>query len=160
MTNLNQLFELQKELNVRVLPDYQRLITDSTEQEKSEWIQKYCLALQQEVAELIDCFSWKWWKKQEVDIQNARVEAIDIFHFLISIFQILGMSAQEVFDIYLAKSKLNHDRQDKGYLTGGYEKVVQCSACDGEGVIDIDELNQDVCQLCLGLGKVEDNRLI
>ncbi|MGY8694383.1 MAG: dUTPase, partial [Verrucomicrobiia bacterium] len=59
---------------------------------------------------------WKWWAKyQEFDKQNARVEVIDLFHFLVSLAQTLGMTAEDVFDAYVAKNKVNHQRQDSGY---------------------------------------------
>ncbi len=37
-----------------------------------------------ECAELMDSTAWKWWKHQEMDKENIKVELIDIFHFLIS----------------------------------------------------------------------------
>ena len=43
----------------------------------------YTRAMQQEMAELIDSVPWKWWAKyQKFDEQNARVEVVDLFHFL------------------------------------------------------------------------------
>ena len=72
--------------------------------------------MQQEMAELIDSVPWKWWAKyQEFDLQNARVEVVDLFHFLISLAQTLGMSADDVFNAYVKKNKVNHDRQESGY---------------------------------------------
>jgi len=65
---------------------------------------------------LTDSVPWKWWAKyQEFDKQNARVEVIDLFHFLVSLAQTLGMTADDVFDAYVAKNKVNHQRQDSGY---------------------------------------------
>ena len=37
-----------------------------------------------EAAELVDSTAWKWWKKQDADLANVKVELIDIFHFLLS----------------------------------------------------------------------------
>ena len=50
-----------------------------------------------------------------MDVHNARIEVIDLLHFLISLAQVLGMSAEDVFDLYTKKHKLNHKRQDEGY---------------------------------------------
>ena len=70
----------------------------------------------QELAELTDSVPWKWWAKyQEFDLQNARVEVVDLFHFLISLAQVLGMDADEVYKIYLKKNEVNLQRQDSGY---------------------------------------------
>ena len=47
--------------------------------------------------------------------QNARVEVVDLFHFLISLAQTLGMSADDVFTAYQKKNEVNFQRQDSGY---------------------------------------------
>jgi dimeric dUTPase (all-alpha-NTP-PPase superfamily) len=66
----------------------------------------------------IDSVPWKWWAKyQKFDRQNAKVEVVDIMHFLVSIAQVLGMSADDIFDAYCKKNEVNHERQDSGYAT-------------------------------------------
>lgn len=42
------------------------------------------LAASQEFAEFIDFCGWKWWKKQEPDVEQAFIELVDIFHFYLS----------------------------------------------------------------------------
>ena len=112
MDKLEEIFSLQDELNSRIGVVTQEL--DDEEQRK--WILNYVRAMQQELAELTDSVPWKWWAKyQEFDKQNARVEVVDLFHFLISLAQVLGMSADDVYDAYLKKNKVNHQRQDSGY---------------------------------------------
>ena len=112
MDKLKEIFSLQDELNSRIGVVTQGL--DDEEQHK--WILNYVRAMQQELAELTDSVPWKWWAKyQEFDKQNARVEVVDLFHFLISLAQVLGMSADDVYDAYLKKNKVNHQRQDSGY---------------------------------------------
>ena len=60
----------------------------------------------QEMAELVDSVPWKWWAKyQKFDEQNARVEVVDLFHFLISMAQVLGMSGDDVFQAYIKKER-------------------------------------------------------
>ena len=71
---------------------------------------------QQEIAELIDSVPWKWWAKyQEFDEQNAKVEIIDLFHFLISLAQVMGMTPDDVYNAYVKKNQVNHNRQESGY---------------------------------------------
>jgi len=112
MDKLEEIFSLQDELNSRIGVVTQGL--DDEEQRK--WILNYIRAMQQELAELTDSVPWKWWAKyQEFDKQNARVEVVDLFHFLISLAQVLGMSADDIYDAYLKKNKVNHQRQDSGY---------------------------------------------
>ncbi len=109
-----KLFEMQKSLNQRI-----GVHTDTmTEEEKTKWILNYCRAMTQEIAELTDSVPWKWWAKyQKFDEQNARVEVVDLFHFLISMAQVLGMSADDVFNAYCKKNEVNFKRQETGYAT-------------------------------------------
>ena len=86
---------MQKALNERIGVKMEGM----TEEEKTKWVLNYCRAMTQEIAELTDSVPWKWWAKyQKFDEQNARVEVVDLFHFLISIAQVLGMSADDVFN--------------------------------------------------------------
>jgi dimeric dUTPase (all-alpha-NTP-PPase superfamily) len=112
MDKLTQIFEMQEELNARIGVNLKGI----DEKEQIKWVLNYTRAMQQEMAELTDSVPWKWWAKyQEFDKQNARVEVIDLFHFLVSLAQTLGMTADDVFDAYVAKNKVNHQRQDSGY---------------------------------------------
>jgi len=109
---LKTMFAKQAELNRRIGVDTTRM----TEAEQQTWVLNYCRALSQEVAELTDSVPWKWWAKyQTFDKQNARIEVIDLFHFLISLAQVLGLSADEVFNLYAKKNQLNFQRQASGY---------------------------------------------
>ena len=109
---LRELFRMQKALNERI-----GVSTDEfNDEQKTEWILNYCRAMSQELAELTDSVPWKWWAKyQKLDEQNARVEVVDLFHFLISLAQTLGMSADDVFEAYLKKNEVNFQRQESGY---------------------------------------------
>lgn len=109
---LNDMFSLQAELNRRIGVD----TTALPQEQKTEWVLNYCRAMQQEIAELTDSVPWKWWAKyQTFDMQNARVEVIDLFHFLISLAQTLDMTAEDVHALYCAKHRVNQERQDSGY---------------------------------------------
>lgn len=103
---------MQEALNRRIGVD----TSSMDEAEKTKWILNYCRAMSQELAELTDSVPWKWWAKyQKFDAQNARVEVVDLFHFLISMAQVLGMSADDLFQAYLKKNEVNFKRQDSGY---------------------------------------------
>ncbi|MCL5096617.1 MAG: dUTPase [Candidatus Omnitrophica bacterium] len=110
---LQEMFRLQRALNERI-----GVKTDAmNDTDKAQWLLNYCRAMSQEIAELTDSVPWKWWAKyQKFDAQNARVEVVDLFHFLISAAQVLGMSADDVFSAYLKKNAVNFHRQDSGYL--------------------------------------------
>lgn len=113
MDKLDEIFDLQNALNKRI-----GVNTDAmSDEDKAEWVLKYTLAMQQEMAELVDSVPWKWWAKyQKFDEQNAKVEVVDLFHFLISLAQVLGMTPEDVHNAYTKKNKVNHERQDSGYI--------------------------------------------
>jgi dimeric dUTPase (all-alpha-NTP-PPase superfamily) len=112
MDRLEKMFALQEQLNERCGVSVRGL----SEAEKIEWLLKYARALQQEVAELVDSVPWKWWKKQQqFDEKNAKMEIIDSMHFIISAGQVLGLTADDFYDAYLEKNKINHHRQDTNY---------------------------------------------
>lgn len=109
---LKELFDLQEQLNLRIGVDCRSM----SEDEQQTWILNYTRALSQETAELIDSVPWKWWAKyQKFDKQNACVEVVDLFHFLISLAQVLGMSAEDIHALYLKKHEVNVNRQESGY---------------------------------------------
>ncbi|MDA9764838.1 MAG: dUTPase [Opitutales bacterium] len=112
MDKLDEIFSLQDQLNKRI-----GVNTDGmSEEEQTKWVLNYTRAMQQELAELIDSVPWKWWAKyQEFDKQNAKVEVVDLFHFLISLGQVLGMTPDDVYQAYIKKNEVNHKRQDSGY---------------------------------------------
>ena len=78
------------------------------------WLSRYAKAMDEELKELNHDLLWKWWSKDEVDIQNARVELIDILHFLVSAMICAGLTPEKVFDVYAQKHAVNLERQDKG----------------------------------------------
>lgn len=102
MDKLDEIFQMQYELNKRIGIDSKSL----TEEERIKWVLNYIRALQQEAAELTDSVPWKWWAKyQKFDAQNAKVEVVDMLHFLISIAQVLGMEAKDFHDAYVKKTR-------------------------------------------------------
>lgn len=112
MDRLEKIFKLQEKLNIKIGIDVKKM----SNEEKIQWILNYTRAMQQEVAELIDSLPWKWWANyQKFDKQNAKVEVIDILHFLISIAQLLDISCIDLYKAYLEKNHVNHHRQESGY---------------------------------------------
>lgn len=120
---LQDIFDKQIELNTRINPDLYELAIDCEETRKNQ-IMLFNIAMQQEQSELIDSLDWKWWKQGDNDWANAKVELVDILHFLVSMFTILGMDANDVMEMYFKKNNLNHKRQDGGYKEGTYAKYV------------------------------------
>jgi dimeric dUTPase (all-alpha-NTP-PPase superfamily) len=78
------MLSMQDRMNQRVTPD---------------WIaQKYAWyrALWIECGELIEHFGYKWWKKQTPELEQVRLEAIDIWHFGMSALFVEGKSIDAI----------------------------------------------------------------
>ncbi len=120
---LDELFELQGELNKRIGHDTQAFKDNFDPQKAGLLLNDYLMAAANELEELRDCTYWKHWCKEARegrrfelhDLQNARVEVIDLFFFVISMAQCVGLTAQEVVDLYKQKLQVNHARQDRNY---------------------------------------------
>jgi dimeric dUTPase (all-alpha-NTP-PPase superfamily) len=109
---LQEIFRMQGELNRRIGVECDTM----TEEEQQTWVLNYCRAMGQELAELTDSVPWKWWAKyQTFDKQNAKVEVLVLLLFRLSIAHVLGLSADDVYQIYLQKNEVNFKRQDSGY---------------------------------------------
>ena len=84
-------------------------------------LKNYIDALMSECGELQDCLSWKHWYRearegrqyQLQDVQNARVEAVDLLFFWVSVCQLLGLTPEDVYRLYAKKLGINHKRQDE-----------------------------------------------
>ena len=130
---LRDIFQLQGELNDGIFkkqdirgPDGQVLTMSAIHQalEKNElgpnglpnqWLRNYLRALQEEGKELEQDLLWKWWSKDKIDLQNIRVEIVDLMHFLTSLALTAGLTADEFHRLYTAKHRVNQERQEKGY---------------------------------------------
>ncbi len=115
---LEEIFQLQEALNLKIGVN----TSSMTDEQREMWVLNYCRAMSQELAELTDSVPWKWWAKyQKFDKQNAKVEVVDLLHFLISIAQVLGMSSEDIYQSYTKKHQVNLDRQQSGYKTKNSE---------------------------------------
>ena len=111
---LDTLFTMQNQLNRRIGVD----VSIMTDDDRVHWVLNYCRAMSQELAEMTDSVPWKWWAKyQAFDKQNCCVEIVDMLHFLISLAQVMGMSADDVFNAYVKKHEVNVQRQENGYAS-------------------------------------------
>ena len=127
---LEKMFELQAELNKRIGYDTKALKDDFDPKSSGKWLNDYLVAAGNELEELRDCTYWKHWcaeakagRRFEVhDLQNARVEVIDLLFFWISMAQCVGLDAEDVFNLYQQKLKVNHDRQANGYAMTGKDE--------------------------------------
>jgi dimeric dUTPase (all-alpha-NTP-PPase superfamily) len=71
-TQLMVMLELQHAMNSKVNPDWVAA--------NNNWYR----AIQVEGVEAIEHHGWKWWKKQDCDWPQLRMELVDIWHFVLS----------------------------------------------------------------------------
>jgi len=137
----------------------------------------YQLCFNMELAEFIDSFDWKHWKKGSVDFENAKMEVVDLLFFALSDFIVrkmnyarvsvsndffnvlnekpaekidetsiiffankmfksvdiltdvvrlahnIGMSTDDLIELYKGKLVLNTFRMKNGYVDGTYKKI-------------------------------------
>ena len=81
---LSAMLALQDAINRQVHPQW--------EQQGFTWYR----AIWVECAELLDHYGWKWWKHQDADIEQVKLELIDIWHFGLSILLTQGVSAEAI----------------------------------------------------------------
>ena len=120
---LKYLFEKQAELNKRTGFDAKTLREKFDPQYAGEWLNNYIAAMSNELEELRDSTYWKHWCKEAKegkrfqihDLQNARVEVIDMLFFWISLAQCVGLDAEDAVKLYNQKLGVNHARQDNDY---------------------------------------------
>lgn len=70
--NLRVMLDLQESMNQKVNPNWFAL--------NHPWHR----AIWTECAEMLEHHGWKWWKLQEPDIEQVKLEMVDIFHFILS----------------------------------------------------------------------------
>lgn len=116
MDKLDELFRLQKEFDSEL--EKNRNITGIT---LDEWVQKGVIALIAELIEVVNEVNYKWWKNPfEIDEGKLKEEMIDVLHFYISTCMKIGITPDEVLELYKEKTVENRKRQlglseKKGY---------------------------------------------
>ena len=81
---LETMVSLQRSHNEKVHPDWDKQGYPFT---RAVWV---------ECAELIEHYGWKWWKHQEPDIEQVKLELVDIWHFGLS--ELMIEYGEEVVD--------------------------------------------------------------
>jgi len=75
-----------------------------------------CTAIIHEAVELQMTTNWKWWKKPtEFNLDDAREELIDIWHFVVQASIELGLTPDDIVNEYKRKNAINRQRQKTGY---------------------------------------------
>ena len=117
MDKLEALFAAQAAFNASI--NKTRHLEDVTD---DEWVQKFALALIVEAGELLDAAHCQWWKNpRPIDREHLKEEAVDVFHFAVSVALAAGMDARELFERYQSKNRENIARQQGLSSKPGYD---------------------------------------
>ena len=81
---LCEMLALQDQMNTKVNAEWRS--------QNFEWYR----AIWTECAELMDHYGWKWWKKQTPDIEQIKLEIVDIWHFGMSTYLVDSTDYQKV----------------------------------------------------------------
>jgi hypothetical protein len=132
-----EMLAMQKSLQERVMgPDFYSPYNSIGH--VAEFFVSNAHALNDEIHETIDAVggigkgfgsaAWKWWKKDYAqaqttplsdmhpeDLLELKYEIVDQFHFFMNQMVKIGMTADELASMYVAKNKENFDRQERGY---------------------------------------------
>lgn len=136
---LDMQYKLQQELSKKnpLNPDLKKL---NTVGEKFEWLRENKQAFDDEFREIIDALPgmslpqkersavWKRWKAKyneirskniaelsDKDLLDLKFELCDAFHFFMNMMLILGVDANEMFNLYYIKNAENIHRANSGY---------------------------------------------
>lgn len=85
----------QAEIMLRLQDAINSKINNAWRDENNPWYR----AVWTECAELMDHVGWKWWKSQDPDIQQMRLELVDIWHFGLSEILVKSHSFADAIEV-------------------------------------------------------------
>lgn len=86
---LVEMLLLQDETNRKVFPDWRYRLTATD----------FRVAFLVEAGELADHLGYKWWSQKEPDLDQARMEAVDMWHFLMSEWMLSGSKLDSLLTV-------------------------------------------------------------
>jgi len=131
---LINMLEMQHSMNTRVHEDW---VDQDFAWYRAAWI---------ECGELIEHYGYKWWKKHQPDMEQVRLEAIDIWHFGLSALFQTGKTIEQIADEILveldahqasgtdvreaAEALALHCLQSRGFSPGRFWDLMQAAGMD------------------------------
>lgn len=107
---LEKMFNMQQALDERIIAER------NIDKTLDEWVVAITIAMESEIDEIRREVNWKWWKQEkEIDLERLQEEVIDLWHFLLSLSRMVGLTPEMIFEKYMTKNKINHQRQEQGY---------------------------------------------
>lgn len=121
------MYHMQRDLQLRFQG---RPFTDFTEPELVAEMRIQWVAIIKELGEALDEVGWKPWAQYPdggATIHRApfHAEMVDAWHFFMNMMLIAGMTPDDLYQGYLRKNQVNHDR-----ITNGYDATSgKCPVC-------------------------------
>jgi len=121
---LRDVMEQQKSFMISLkIPLYIKLsdkftkTTSPSHRDVTRTLQEFLACISSECEEIREWTHWKSWKKYKdpIDLDEIRLEFIDILHFVLEAMIYLGMKPEDVYRYYVSKMRENQDRQKRGY---------------------------------------------
>lgn len=101
-----QMLDMQDKMNAKVHPEWKT--------QGFAWHR----AIFVECAEMMDHYGWKWWKRQDPDVEQVKLELVDIFHFGLSLDHLTGAS----YEVLAEQIASNMTVEKSGDFLGALEK--------------------------------------
>ena len=113
---LEEMYEMQAGLDNRITQER------GIEKSLSEWTVGLTIAMESEIDEIRREVNWRWWKNEkEIDLDALKGEVIDVWHFLLSLSRVVGMTPEDIHRLYMEKNAENHARQSGNSEKEGYK---------------------------------------
>lgn len=113
---LDALLEMQRRLQIGSYGDDPRDLSGS---ERADFFRTMAFALNAELVEASEEIGWKPWAKGEkaryINREAYLKELVDAFHFFMNLWLLAGGTAEDLYEMYMAKRNVNERRQVEGY---------------------------------------------
>lgn len=112
---LTEMFNMQTVLDGRVVAER------GIDKSQDEWVRDITVALESEIDEIRREINWKWWKNPKpVDKDALQGEVIDVWHFVLMLSRVVGLTPADIHRLYIEKNAENHARQSGTSEKDGY----------------------------------------
>jgi dimeric dUTPase (all-alpha-NTP-PPase superfamily) len=99
-TMLTTMLQMQDAMNTRV--------NERWREQGFAWYR----AIWTECAELMDHYGWKWWKKQVPDVDQVKLELVDIWHFGLSILLLSDNEETQLVEAMARELEIPEGKED------------------------------------------------
>lgn len=154
-TNLEKLFDIQKNHNDR-WQDAERFTTDISY--RMSVVKDFVLGIHQQNTYLLETFNWaKHSLERTEDIQNTKIQVIDIMKYAMGLFLLVGGNAKEFEEMFVAKSSELDNRWNQNEIKFTKENKVVIFDVDGV-IADYSSHYTDFLESACGLKSVKTDR--